>query len=344
MERRDFFKFATAGAIVSAISSATGAQTEKISDAPMLPPLLKKGDTVALVAPGTNVTDPDDLKKAFDILEFFGLKPKTFRKTEEFGYKSRSVRARADEIHAAFSEEEVRGIICLRGGYASAMLLDSLDYSLIAKNPKVFVGYSDITAMHCAINKLAGLVTYHGPVALSAFTKYTIDSFEEVLFRGTRPLILQNPQVDKSPRPQHPTRTISGGTARGRIIGGNLSIICSLMGTPYEIDTKGKILMIEDVGEEPYRMDRMLNQLRLAGKLHDAAGIVVGECVDCNSNGLNPSKVWDPSLGEVLDAYLSALGKPVFYGLTFGHTSDQLTVPIGAEAELDAGRHCVTLL
>ena len=116
------------------------------------------------------------------------------------------------------------------------------------------------------------------------------------------------------------------------------------MGTPYEIDTKGKILMIEDVGEEPYRMDRMINQLRLSGKLSDATAVVIGECSDCNSNGLNPSKVWDYSLGEVIDYYMSRLGKPVFYGLTFGHTSDQLTLPIGGMAEVDADRHTITLI
>lgn len=343
MIRRDFFKIAAAGAIAATPTGGLAMATDS-SASPVLPPLLKRGDTVALVAPGTNVTDPDDLKKAYEAMEYFGLKPKIYRPSEEFGYKSRSVRTRTNEIHSAFSDKEVRGVVCLRGGYASAMLLDSLDYNLIRNNPKVFVGYSDITAMHCAINKFSGLVTYHGPVALSAFTKYTINSFEEALFRGARPLKLSNPAPGDSLRQQHPTRTISPGVARGRIVGGNLSIICSLMGTPYEIDTKGKILIIEDVGEEPYRMDRMLNQLRLAGKLADAAGIAVGECADCNSNGLNPSKVWDPSLGEVLDNYLAGLSKPVFYGLTFGHTSDQLTIPIGAEAEIDAGGHCITLL
>lgn len=335
---------AAVGAIAAAPTAGMALAAEQTNVAPVFPQLLKKGDTVALVAPGTNVTDPDDLKKAFEAMEYFGLKPKTYRTAAEFGYKNRSVRTRTAEIHSAFSDSEVRAIVCLRGGYASAMLLDSLDYELIRKNPKVFVGYSDITAMHCAINKLCGLVTFHGPVALSSFTKYTIDSFEQVLFRGARPIKLSNPAPSESLRQPHPTRTISAGVARGRIVGGNLSIICSLMGTPYEIDTKGKILVIEDVGEEPYRMDRMLNQLRLAGKLDDAAGIAVGECADCNSNGLNPSKVWDSSLGEVLDSYLAPLAKPAFYGLTFGHTSDQLTIPIGAEAEIDANRHCITLL
>jgi muramoyltetrapeptide carboxypeptidase len=179
---------------------------------------------------------------------------------------------------------------------------------------------------------------------LSAFTKFTIANFEEVIFKGTRPLKLTNPLADSAIRKLHPMRTVSRGKATGLLAGGNLSIICSLMGTPFEIDAVDKILFIEDVGEEPYRIDRMLNQLRLAGKFRDARGIVFGECVDCNSNGLNPSKVWDYSLGEVIDNYTAQLGKPVYYGLTFGHTSDQVTIPYGAPAEMNADEQTLTLI
>jgi muramoyltetrapeptide carboxypeptidase len=301
------------------------------------PKALKRGDTVGIIAPGTAVTDPDQLSKAVEALTYFELNAKFGKNVlKGEGYKTRTIDERLDDLHSMFKAKEIAGVFCLRGGYGSAQLLDRIDYDLIKNNPKVFIGYSDITAMHLAINKISKLITFHGPVLLSGFSNYTADYFSKALF-NTNPIgKIVNSDSKSGIRLEHPTRTIKPGKASGKLIGGNLSLICSLMGTPYEIDTSNKILFIEDVGEEPFRIDRMLTQLRLAGKLQSASGIIFGECSDCNSEGLNPSHVWDYSLGEVLDNILGKLNIPVFYGLTFGHTSDQITLPVGVEAEIDA--------
>jgi muramoyltetrapeptide carboxypeptidase len=222
----------------------------------------------------------------------------------------------------------------------SGQLLDKLDYDLIRSKPKVFLGFSDITAMHNAIQKLTGLVTFHGPVMLSDFSNYTMEHLKKAIF-STDPIgKISNPEGKSGVRENYPVLTITPGIARGRLTGGNLSLVTSLIGTPYEIEVKDKILFIEDVGEAPYRIDRMLTQLRLAGKLN-ARGIVFGLCAGCDSTN---GSTWDYSLGEVLQNILSMAGVPTFYGLTFGHTSDQLTLPMGVEVEINADEGTVNIM
>jgi muramoyltetrapeptide carboxypeptidase len=237
-----------------------------------------------------------------------------------------------------FRDPEVKAIFAVRGGYGSEQLLDGIDYPLIRRNPKIFLGYSDITAMHLAIQRHAGVVTFHGPVALSGFSDYTQTWFRRALF-STEPLgAVTNPPETNQLRPKHTLRTIRPGKARGRLIGGNLTLVATTMGTPYEIQAKGRILFLEDVGEEPYSIDRMLTQLRLAGKLNEAAGIIFGECNGCKPREFQQSFDSTFSLGEVLDEILKQANVPVLSGLTIGHTEDQLTLPEGAMATLDAGR------
>ncbi|HET8546817.1 MAG TPA: LD-carboxypeptidase [Bryobacteraceae bacterium] len=303
------------------------------------PRALKEGDTVGLVTPATYVADPDRIALAERTLKYFGLRARFGRNVRRLsGYLGGSVSERVADLHDLFADPEIRGIFCIRGGYGSGQLLDKLDYSLIRRNPKVFLGYSDITALHLAIHRETGLVTFHGPVMVSAFTDYTQKYFRAALF-GAEPLGRVTNPPDTSPlRPTHILRTVRPGRARGRLIGGNLSLVSALMGTPWEIDTRGRILFIEDVGEQPYSVDRMLTQLRLAGKLDTAAGIIFGECHDCRPREFQPSFESSFSLGEVVDAILSELKVPVLYGLTIGHTDDQLTLPIGVQATLDADK------
>ena len=303
------------------------------------PPALKSGDTVGLITPSTFVSDPDTLAAAERTIRYFGLKGKWGRNVKKkSGYLGGSVQERVEDLHAMFQDREVKAVFALRGGYGSAQLLDRIDYDLIRANPKIFLGYSDITAMHLAIHKKTGLVTFHGPVVLSRFTQYTQDHFKAALFE-TAPIGSVTNPPDSSPlRPEHVLRTIRPGKARGRLIGGNLTLISTTMGTPYEIDTRGKIVFIEDVDEEPYRIDRMLTQLRLAGKLDAAAGIIFGECADCKPKDYKPSFNSTFTLGEILDNFLGDLKIPVLSGLTIGHTDDQLTLPIGVMATLDADK------
>ncbi|MBI3651394.1 MAG: LD-carboxypeptidase [Acidobacteria bacterium] len=290
-----------------------------------------------MITPSTEVIDPDRLALAAKTLKYFGLQVKMGNQVGRRSVNySTSINARLDDLHALFSDKTVEAIFAVRGGYGSAHLLDRLDYSLIRRNAKIFLGYSDITALHLAIHQRAGVVTFHGPVAISAYTEYTQAAFHKALFEAKPIGLLTNPAEGNALRPEHHLRTIRSGTASGQLIGGNLSLITALMGTEFEMDTRGKILFIEDVDEQPYSIDRMLTQLRLAGKLDSAAGLVFGECADCRPRDFKPSFASPYSLGEVLDNILGGLKIPVLYGLTIGHTNDQLTLPLGVKATLNA--------
>jgi muramoyltetrapeptide carboxypeptidase len=306
---------------------------------PVRPRALRPGATVGLITPSSYVSDPDRLALAEHTLRFFDLKPKFGKNVRKrTGYLGGSIDERLEDLHAMFADSSVDAVFAIRGGYGAAQLLDKIDYELIRRNPKIFLGYSDITALHLAIQKRAGMITFHGPVTLSGFSEYTQKNFRRALFLDTPLGLVANPPEPNAIRPSHTLRTVRGGRARGRLVGGNLTLISSLMGTPFEIDTRGKILLVEDVDEQPYSIDRMLTQLRLAGKLDEAAGIVFGECSGCRPADWRPSFESTLSLGEVLDEILGKLKIPVLSGLTFGHTADQLTLPLGAMASLDAGK------
>jgi muramoyltetrapeptide carboxypeptidase len=254
------------------------------------------------------------------------------------GYKTRSRKERIEDIEKMFADSAISAVFAIRGGYGAGELLDGIDYQLIKANPKIFAGFSDITALHLAFNKAADLITFHSPVLLSRFNEFTSSSFRKTLFSSEPIGILENPQLVSGARKIFPTRTIVSGSSDGILTGGNLTIISSLMGTPWEIDTENKILLLEDVGEEPYRIDRMLNQLRLAGKLNKARGIIFGSCTDCDRK----SNIWDLSVGEVLDKYFKPLDCPSFYGLLFGHTENQLTIPMGGYASMNSDTGTIT--
>jgi len=303
------------------------------------PAALKPGDTVGLITPGTYVSDPDKLALVKRTVEYFGLKPKFGRNVgKRAGYLGGSDQERLDDLHAMFRDPEVKAVFCIRGGFGSAHLVDRIDYELIAGHPKVFLGFSDITALHLAIHKRTGLVTFYGPVMTSAFTEFTQAWFRRAMF-DPQPLgAVGNPQESNPLRPKHVIRTVRRGRARGRLVGGNLTLFCGLMGTPFEPETRGRILFLEDVDEQPYSIDRMLTQLRLAGKFDGVAGVIWGECLDCKPRDYKPSFESTFSTGEVVDQILGRLKVPVLSGLTIGHTDDQLTLPLGVMASLDADR------
>lgn len=329
LDRRSFLS--------AALAATAYAQTPTSSV--LKPRVLKQGDTVGLITPSTFVSDPEDIETAARTMDYFGLKVKWGKNVRKrSGYLGGSIEERVSDLHAMFADPDVKGIFCIRGGYGSAQLLPAIDYDLIRRNPKIFIGYSDITALHLAIGKKTGLVTFHGPVALSGFSDYTQKFYKKALFEATPIGAVTNPPETNKLRPKHKLRTVRPGTARGRLVGGNLTLIATTMGSPYEIETAGRILFIEDVGEEPYSMDRMLTQLRIAGKLEKAAGIVFGECAGCTSKKYDPSFTNSFTLGEVVDEILGKLKIPVLSGLTIGHTEDQLTLPEGVMAFLDADK------
>ncbi len=307
------------------------------ADGLIRPKALKAGDTVGLITPATYVPDPDRLALAERTIKYFGLRMKMGKNAgKRMNDYSISIEERLDDLHMMFRDKDVDAVFAIRGGYGSMHLLDRIDYDLIHHNPKIFLGYSDITAMHLAINKHAKLVSFHGPITLSRFTDYTQKHFRKALF-ATQPIgKVTNPPESNELRPSHPLRTVRPGTATGPLIGGNLTLISNTIGTPYEIETRGKIVFLEDVDEEPYSIDRMLTHLRLAGKFDGVAGVIFGECQDCRAKDYKPSTTIPYGLGEVLDNILGNLKVPVLYGLTIGHTDDQLTLPVGVMATLDA--------
>lgn len=343
INRRGFLaKTGAAALLLAASKQAFFAQkqtkTETRSAANLIKPkALKAGDTIGLITPATEVIDPERLAVAQKTADYFNLKARFGKNVgKRFATYGESVQARLDDLHEMFRSPEIKGVFAVRGGYGSMQLLDRIDYDLIRRNPKIFIGYSDITAMHLAINKNSRLATFHGPVVLSRFTGYTQDNFRRAVFERAPLGLLTNPKESSDFRAAHSLRTIKNGAATGQLTGGNLSLVCATLGTQFEIDTRGKILFLEDVGEEAYRIDRMLTQLRLAGKLEQAAGIVWGECQDCGAGDFKPSTASPYTIGETVDNILGALKIPVLSGLTIGHTSDQLTLPMGLNATLDA--------
>ncbi|MEO8349783.1 MAG: LD-carboxypeptidase [Acidobacteriota bacterium] len=341
--RRSFLHLTVASAAALSCGSAlagkrrTDAVARPGAALPILKPrALKPGDTVGLVAPASYTFDLWRLDDAAARVEALGLKPKFGKYVKgRRGFLSGTDEERVADLHEMFADRSVAGIFSLQGGYGTPRLLDRLDYDLIRRNPKILLGYSDITGLHLAISKKTGLVTFHGPNMLGSLPPRTLESLKKALFVAEPIGEVTNPEESDPLNVEFPLRTVVPGVARGRLVGGNLTLIAHTMGTPYEIDTKDRILLLEDTGEAPYRIDRMLVQLRLAGKLQAAAGIVFGSCTDCGPS--RSSFEISLSLSDVLQELLGSLGKPVLAGILFGHTKEKAIIPIGVEAELDAG-------
>jgi muramoyltetrapeptide carboxypeptidase len=318
----------------------------KADNQPLRPPALLPGDTVGLIAPASPLIDLRDISRARRVLTELGFQVLEGDHIRcRHGFLAGTDNQRAEDIHRMFSDSTVRAVIALRGGYGCGRLLELIDWDLLRANPKVLVGHSDLTALLNAVHERSGMVTFWGPMAGYDLGRspspFKIKHLRKVTSRTAEGSPVRLPASAPSPR-RRKLRVISPGAVEGRLVGGNLSIIASLIGTPYEIATSGRLFFFEDVDEEPYKMDRMLNQLSLAGKLKDAAGIIVGRCVDCESSGRMKRTF---PLSEVLAHWLTPLGVPVIHGLPIGHESDKLTLPIGVKARLDAdGKPAVTLL
>jgi len=308
------------------------------------PKRLAKGDKVGLIAPASNTWENEDTRFAIDILASLGFRvAEGAHLYDRRGYLAGADRDRAADLNRMFADPEIKGVFALRGGYGSMRILPYLDYETIAANPKPFVGYSDITALHIAIHERTGLIAFSGPIAAQTFTDYTLAEFKKVLMEPQAPTVIAAPPPfeggeGKVERENRLTRLVPG-KARGRLTGGSLTLLASLMGTPFEPSFDGKILVLEDVGERPYRVDRMLTQLWLSGKLDRLAGLVFGKFTDAD-----PSGGRSLSLEEIFTERARSLGKPAIRGLMIGHVDDQTTLPIGAEAELDADAGTLTLL
>jgi muramoyltetrapeptide carboxypeptidase len=232
-----------------------------------------------------------------------------------------------------FADPEVKAIICVRGGSGAARLLPLLDYEAIRRNPKVLLGYSDITALHSAIHARTGLVTFHGPIGAGSWNRFNVDQFQRMFFE--RDLIeYRNPddRGDELVQRKNRTVTITGGKAQGELVGGNLSVLVALAGSKYLPDFAGRILFLEDVSEAPYRVDRMFSTLKLMGVLDQVAGVIFGQCTDCTPGDGYGSL----TLAQILDDYLKPLKIPAYRGAMIGHLREQFIVPVGGRVEMDA--------
>ena len=301
---------------------------------------LKKGDTIGLVAPSGAVRTAGALERAAAEIERMGYRVRLGESCGQvYGYLSGSDAVRARDINAMFLDDAVDAIVCVRGGYGTTRILDRLDYAAIAAHPKIFMGFSDITALHIAMLEKAGLATFHGPMATADWDDGAIHPF----FRASmeRALCDEAPMGALENAPGYPERrTLAPGQAEGPLVGGNLMLITSLLGTPYELDTRGRILFIEEIGEHTYCIDRMLTQLRLAGKLDDCAGVVFGDFKNCPIE----YPEFGLSIEQIIRDIVVPCGKPVLTGLQAGHCTPKLTLPLGARCRLDADARTLTVL
>ncbi len=302
---------------------------------PTKPAHLESGDTVGIITPASAPPNPKTIERSISAIEELGFKPRLGRHARKrWGFLAGSDRDRAADMMQMFTDRRVKGIICLRGGYGTARLLPLLDFGLIRKNPKVFVGYSDITSLHCAFLTKAGLVSFHGPMLNSDFINSSCPGFTIRSFLRS----VQDPKpagsiCDGGSRRQ--VRVLRRGIASGRLVGGNLSILCSSLGTPYQPSFQDAILFCEDVDEVPYRFDRMLTQLLNSGQLTQVVGIAIGVNKNCRDPKARKTSEYRQTVEDVFRERLLPLGVPIVSGLPFGHVLRNATLPVGVLATLD---------
>ena len=295
---------------------------------------LCEGDVVGLVCPSGRVREKR-LEKSVDTLKSMGLRVKLGDHAgESLGYFAGSDEHRAEDINKMFADPEVKGIFCVRGGFGATRILHMLDYATIRCNPKIVIGYSDITALHLAIGRRTGLVTFHGPMTAEMtekFPEYNRSYLERALF-CPRPI-----GEVINPRDTEPPVTLFPGRAEGPLRGGNLSLLCATIGTCYEIDTRGCIFFVEEIGEPPYKIDRMLTHLKMAGKFRDAVAVLFGQWKDC-ADEKYPGRNMDSLLAETA----ACAGKPCISNMMIGHDKYNITIPLNCRGLVEAGKLYIT--
>jgi muramoyltetrapeptide carboxypeptidase len=334
LSRRDFSLLVGAAAAASgARCTPAAAAVARPRQAVLKPRRLAPGDRVALVAPASMAFEASTVDQAREQLEALGFQVRVGEHARaRNGYFAGTDAKRAADLNAMFAAPDIAGIFCYTGGWGTPRILPLVDYAAIRRNPKVLIGYSDVTALLNAITQETGLVTFHGPMAAWDLRPWTLEQLKRVLMSAEPIGTLSNPPkgADELINRDFRILTLRGGKASGRLVGGNLTMVASLMGTPWEVDTRGAILFLEDVHEAYYRIDRMLTQLRLGGKLDQLAGVVFGYCSEC------PTEAPSFSFEEILADFFARLGVPACAGLAFGHLKEKLTLPVGLEATLDA--------
>ena len=343
------------GAIVAALTAASLAPASVLARTAMSkrggntgrktikPPALKRGDLVALFNP-SGFADDALIQRSTVNLEKFGFRVmQSAHIRSSRGNTAGTIGQRLTDLHTLFANREVRALWSARGGSGTAQLLPYIDYGLIARNPKIVIGYSDLTSLLLAIYAKTGLVTFHGPVGSSGFTPFTVANLEAVLIEGRAPYVMTTAEEHvkrAATEPNFVQRVLHNGSAEGTLIGGNLSVLSSLVGTRYLPNVKPSLLFLEEISEAPYRVERMLTQLAQSGVLDNASGAMLGVFV----KGDLPPGEESLTLRQALDDHFPARQIPSAYGLSFGHIASQWVLPIGVRGRFDADAKSLTLL
>ncbi|MCY6960636.1 S66 peptidase family protein [Clostridium brassicae] len=300
----------------------------------MIAKKLQIGDTIGLVSPAS----PEEfgsIKKGISFLKSLGFNVKEGKHIyDKLGYFAGNDKDRAEDLMNMFIDKTITMILCVRGGYGCMRLLPLLDYDIIKDNPKIFMGFSDITTLLNTLSSKCGFITFHGPMGSSNLEdEETFKSFLNTITKCNRPYALDT-------WTKAPIDYVNKGCAQGKLVGGNLSLIISTLGTPYEIDTKDNILFIEDVKEPPYSIDRMLTQLHLSGKLKECRGVIIGQFTDCTLSDYTKSL----NLEQILEDRILSLNKPTVLNFMSGHDYPKLTLPIGAKAKINCDKKSLEIL
>lgn len=302
----------------------------------IFPEPLKKGDNVFLFCPSSPIIPEEDIEKCKKVIIDLGFNPVIGKSLYENygGYMAGKAEIRVEDLHEAFSRKDIKGVFCVKGGYSASQLLDKIDYELIKNNPKVFVGYSDVTNLHIVFNQKCNLGTYHGPMVksnmINDFNDYTKTSFFEAIEKN----VTKYEEPENMPLSILTEGNVSSEAINGVLTGGNMAIIVTTLGTQYEIDTKDKILFLEDVDEEIGSLNRMLTHLKYAGKFSDCKAVVFGNFVVCKNTYTKENQHYE--LLELLKDFFADYDKPVIYGMESGHKKPYMfTLPLGAKCSIN---------
>lgn len=303
---------------------------------PIRPNRLDAGDCFGIVAPASAPPDPENIDRSVAVLERLGFKAKLAQNVRQrLGFLAGNDRERAKDLMQMFTDRKVKAILCVRGGYGTSRLLSLLDYQAIRSNPKIFIGYSDITSLHCALLVKSDLVSFHGPMLNSDFIQkdmphFTLEGFLRTLMKPSAPGSICSGYRRKT------VTVLRRGVASGPLVGGNLSLLCGSLGTPYQPSFKDSVFFFEDVDEPPYRVDRMLTQLLNAGLLQQVAGIAIGINAGCKDPKAKNDREYRQTVEDVFKERLLPLKVPIVAGLPFGHIPLNATLPVGVQVTLDA--------
>ena len=294
---------------------------------------LKIGDTVGLISPAS-IINQDNLTQAIDFLKAYGFKVKVGNHVlDQYGYLAGQDADRAADVNGMFADEQVKAILAMRGGWGCNRILPLLDYDLIRRHPKILMGFSDITSLLLGIYARTGLITFHTPVGISTWNWFSLMYGQKILL-NKEATVFQN-------LTSHAIETINPGKTKGRLLGGNLSVLTAMIGSSYLPSWKNTILFVEEVGEAIYRVDRMLTQLKIGGILDQLAGFIFANCSNCSTDADDEPSL---SLKQVLSDHIAPLSIPAWYGSMIGHIKNQFIVPLGVEVEIDGEGGTISML